>query len=467
MVLSRDWYEGECARQLADAATYRALSPAAAAAVLPRLRRELDQCLGGYGHLLPCQVARYLAATVHTHTRLPAFYVLPKLHKLPRVLPAHLPQLKGRPIVASHSWVTTPASRWLAAVLNDACAAAFPHVLPDSRALVRQLESTPVARGAFLVTFDVESMYPSVDIPLATAACTAVVQPTLRPVVDALLRFVMEGNYFEFAGTTYQQIQGGAMGTPCMPPVANIFMAHCVEAPLRARAAYWPRIYRRLIDDGFFVWEQDRASLDAFLADLNSALPAIHITWQISSTSIACLDLVVAKDLSGAGATVPLVVSTHQKPHNRYLYIPRLSFHRPHTFAGLVRGELIRYAVTNTHAAGFQRLRRMFMRRLLERGFPKAWLQQVFATVSHASRGAHLAAPSRRARAAAQPQPPVFVAHNGPLEMQASLSAVINSVYAQHAQQGAVRTALAGASRVTVAYRTNPSIGALLVRARL
>jgi hypothetical protein len=441
--------------------------PAEAAAVLQRLQRELAQCLGGFGQLLPFQVWRYLAVTLHTHTRLPAFYVLPKIHKLPRVSHALLPLLKGRPIVASHSWVTTPASQWLAEVLNTACAAAYPHVLPDSRALIRDLESMAVAREALLVTFDVESMYPSVDIPLAIAACTAAVQPSLRPVVDALLRFVMGGNFFQFAGTTYQQIQGGAMGTPCMPPVANIFMAHCVEAPLRARAAYWPRAYRRLIDDGFFVWERDRASLEAFLADLNSALPGIRITWQISSTSIACLDLVITKDQSKVGPTVPLVISTFQKPHNRYLYIPRSSFHRPHTFAGFVRGELIRYAVTNTHAAGFQRMRRLFMQRLLARGYSKAWLREVFATVSHASRGAHLAAPRRRARAAAQSQPPVFVASNGPLEMQARLSAVINSVYAQHAQQGEVRAALAGANRITVAYHANPSIGALLVRAQL
>jgi len=164
---------------------------------------------------------------------------------------------------------------------------------------------------------------------------------------------------------------------------------------------------------------------------------------------------------------VPLVVSTYQKPHNRYLYIPRMSFHRAHTFAGFVRGELIRYAVTNSAETGFHRMRRRFMQRLLARGYSKAWLRGVFATVQHASRGAYLNAPGRRVRAAAQSQPPVFVAHNGPLEMRASLSAVVNSVYARHAQHGAVQAAMAGAHRVTVAYRTTPSIGALLVRARL
>jgi len=36
--------------------------------------------------------------------KIPEFYVMPKLHKSP---------IKSRPIVPSHSWVTTEASKWL------------------------------------------------------------------------------------------------------------------------------------------------------------------------------------------------------------------------------------------------------------------------------------------------------------------------------------------------------------------
>ena len=37
--------------------------------------------------------------------------------------------------------------------------------------------------------------------------------------------------------------------------------------------------YKRFIDDGFFIWEQDEASLIAFLQLLNSILPNIRLTW--------------------------------------------------------------------------------------------------------------------------------------------------------------------------------------------
>jgi hypothetical protein len=441
---------------------------AEAASLLPRLRGALAALLMCFQYVVPEPVLKWLRAGMHTHSTLPDFYLLPKLHKLLAVDVAHLPHLTARPIVASHSWVTTPVSTWLADVLNTACAARYPQVLPDSRALITLLESTTVSRNSFLVTFDVESMYPSIDVPLAAEACARAVGGRMSGVVHELLLFVMTNNYFSLGSDVYEQIHGGAMGTPCMPPVANIHMAYWVEARVHAAATYWPRIYKRFIDDGFLVWEQDRASLDAFLLAIGSALPTINITWHVSTTSIAYMDLVITKDLTVSGATVPLVIGTYQKPHNRYLYIPRVSFHRPHVFSGFVRGELIRYAVTNTRAEGFARMQRLFMQRLLDRGYPKAWLDRVFATVSHADRGAHLQAPGRRRRAAAQSQPPVFVSANGPYEMRVSLSAVINSVYQPHAHQHhAVRAALGGVDRVTVAFTAGRSIGAQLVRARL
>ena len=397
VILDRRWYVAECRRQLADTATYQQVPASDVPLLVPGLQQRLAATVWRHALALPGQVQRFLTATAHTHTRLPSFYLLPKIHKLPQVTPQHLPLLRGRPIVAAHSWITTPTSQWLAQVLNAACAQAHPHVLPDSRALIVQLESTHVASGSILVTFDVESMYPSIDTSKAIPACVAAAPQRLRAVVRALLTLVMAGSYLTFQGRVFRQVQGGAMGTPCMPPVANIHMAHWVEAPVRARSAYWPRIFRRFIDDGFFVWERDAASLDAFLAALNTALPGIRLTWHTSTDSIAFMDLVISKGPSLNGASVSLQVSTFQKAHNKYLYVPRGSFHRPHMFTAFVRGELIRYAVTNTHSSGFDRMKALFRERLLDRGYSDASLDPIFASVSHTSRHEHLHT-SRRQR---------------------------------------------------------------------
>ncbi len=169
------------------------------------------------------------------------------------------------------------------------------------------------------------------------------------------------------------------------------------------------------------------------------------------------------------GASVSLQVSTFQKAHNKYLYVPRGSFHRPHMFAAFVRGELIRYAVTNTHSSGFDRMKALFRERLLDRGYSDASLDPIFASVSHTSRHEHLHT-SRRQRGsqgAAQAAAPVFVAANGPAEMHNSLSAAINAAHARFAHDPHVQRAMAGAQRITVAYRNPPSLAARLVRAQL
>jgi len=70
-------------------------------------------------------------------------------------------------------------------------------VLPDSKALVRLLEHTTVGKDAWLVTFDVESMYPSIDNADAVAACAeAAAKGGHRgDMVTAFLSFVMDHGY--------------------------------------------------------------------------------------------------------------------------------------------------------------------------------------------------------------------------------------------------------------------------------
>jgi len=87
---------------------------------------------------------------------------------------------------------------------------------------------------------------------------------------------------------------------------------------------------------------------------------------------------------------VPIMFSTYQKPHNKYLYIPFQSHHRSHVFRAFVRGELIRYAVTNTLSADFLKVAAVFKQRLLARGYPNSFLQPIFDTITHADRQYYL-----------------------------------------------------------------------------
>jgi hypothetical protein len=284
--------------------------------------------------------------------------------------------------------------------------------------------------------------------------------------VQEMLHFVMNNGYCQFDGKFYKQVKGTVMGTPVAPPYSNIYIAACLEAVAKQQSAYWPRIYKRFIDDGFFIWEHGEATLLAFLQLLNSILPNIHLTWKYSQSSIDYMDITVSKRTDCVGPSVGLKVTTYQKPHNQYMYIPWHSFHRRGVFKGFIKAELQRYAVTNTLPADFEHMKALFMQRLLDRGYPLHQLKSWFAAVDHSCRVDMLGKQSQPKQQACQP--PVLVLPNGQFEMRARISDVLNRVYAQHKHIPEVAAIFGGSNaRLIVAYSKNRSLGARLIHARL
>ena len=75
----------------------------------------------------------------------------------------------GRPIAASHSYITRPISTFVDELVKPKIC--MPTVLRDSSELIRLLENTVLPKSnCFLVTADVVSLYPNVDIKKALAA---------------------------------------------------------------------------------------------------------------------------------------------------------------------------------------------------------------------------------------------------------------------------------------------------------
>jgi hypothetical protein len=279
-----------------------------------------------------------------------------------------------------------------------------------------------------------------------------------------MLSFVMDNGYCQFNGQYYKQVHGTVMGTPVAPPYSNIYVASCLEAEAQARSECWPVLYKRFIDDGFFIWERDEASLVAFLQMLNTILPNINLTWNYSQDSIDYMDLTITK-CDTTGPAMGLKVTTYQKPHNQYMYIPYFSFHRRGVFKGFVKAELQRYAVTNTLPADFEHMKALFMQRLVDRGYPVCTLRKWFAAVPHSCRAELLLRPVGIRRKAGVP--PVLVLPNGQFEMTAHIAAVVNRVYAAHRHEPDVAKIFGGATaKLIVAYTKNRSLGARLIRAR-
>ena len=384
----------------------------------------------------------------------PHLYILPKLHKMQ----ALEPPIVGRPIAACHSWITTHLSMYLADLLNSALAK-YDTVLQDRTELISLLEQQEVGVDSWLVTFDVESLYPSIDQEECVQACAEALCTSSgleRAMVEDLLRFVLRNNIVQVEGKYYRQISGGAMGTNCLPQAAQLYLALKWEAVMKEQyGPRFPAIFKRFIDDGVFIWHGSRWGLQYFLQDLNSLLPNINITYTCSQFEVEYLDLVIYKAGPLGALDQRLKVRTHQKPLNRYLYIPFSSFHHSGMFNSFMHAELIRYVVTNSDRVWFDCMVSKFTHRLLRRGYPQAVISAALAKVSYDRRPTYL----HKAPTQSGASPTAFVVPYASGVPDMRLQSLLHTVYMQHPE------AHQYIPRPLVCFTKNRNLGSWLVRA--
>lgn len=388
------------------------------------------------------------------------FYALPKLHKM-----QHMgPPIISRPIAASHSWVTTPVSQLLAHELNGELHK-YDTILRDRNELITLVESTAIPTNAWLVTFDIESLYPNVAQYDCADACAMAVtgSPRHKSMVKDLMLFILQHNVVQYRDRRYLQITGGAMGTPVLPPAAQLYLAIKWEGELKQKLqAQFPTIFKRFIDDGFVVFQGTEQELLVFLQQLNTLLPNIRITFTYSQSSVDVMDTVIYKShLYTTSGMCSLKVRTHQKVLNKYLYIPPSSHHSRNVFSSFVRAELIRYVVTNTDECWYHSMVTKFKHRLLQRGYALAFIDAAIGTVSYADRSKYLShAQHQSAATATAAKGTAFVVPyaGGVSDMQ--LQQLLHSTYMAHPD---VHQHI---SKPFVSFTKCSNLGAMLVHAK-
>jgi hypothetical protein len=394
------------------------------------------------------------------HMKTPAhLYMMPKLHKMRSLTDP----IVGRPIAACHSWVTTNMSKWLADKLN---AALLKHntVLVDRLQLLKELDGITVSKNAWLLTFDVESLYPNVEHEGCIHACASAVSGSAleKSMTQECVRFVLENNVVSVRGKHYKQIFGGAMGTNCMPPAAQLYLAIMWEGKIQQQlGAAFPAFFKRFIDDGFVVFEGSKEELLSFVDTLNTALPNINITHQYSQFQVDFLDLVVYKCMEDAlgdpNGRVRLKVRTHQKVLNKYLYIPYTSFHHHSVFKSFINAELLRYVTTNSDEWWFDSMVRKFTHRLCQRGYPRHLITSIASRVSHSNRHKYL----WHNDSVAAKDRSVLVVPYAQMIPEMGLQKIMHNVW--DAGGEALHAELK--NRPIVAFTKNRNLGALLVKA--
>lgn len=425
-ILKGSWYRDECLRQLSDTDFYlpdRVTTDARGCWDIERAYVSFIRSIDLSG--IPEQQFKFLykdvspllqpdatrrrnrlGATIvppeyQCRWKFPEFYIIPKIHKTP---------IKGRPLVPSHSYITCPMSVFVDFHLQGLIKLDHPgnFILKDSKSFVAELSKLRFDRpgGIVMFTGDVSSLYTNIpmsglnDFSRYVSRFPDVIAPELSLILVSMLSFIMTYNHFTWQDRVYTQNQGVAMGTPCAPSYANLYL-QALETDLfenRLNASTRPLYYKRYIDDIFVILPDDPDIIAEFFDQHAQAYGNLEVTWSSDypldpkRNEIEFLDTVVFKDANFM-FTKQLSFRVHQKVLNRYLYIPYKSCHPKDVLKSWIKTELIRYIRNSSCEAYFLEIQARFAARLRARGYPPSFLRFALKQVQYSDR-ARLLAPS-------------------------------------------------------------------------
>ena len=142
-----------------------------------------------------------------------------------------------------------------------------------------------------------------------------------------MLGLVLDGNIFEFNGDLWQQKIGTAMGSRVAPTYACLFMGYLENKILQAWKGPAPQLWRRYIDDIFFVWSASVEDLELFIKFINEQHPYIKFTATYDSTTktIPFLDMSISINPDGFFET-----DLYKKDTAKVQYLSPASCHPGH-----------------------------------------------------------------------------------------------------------------------------------------
>ncbi|XP_047665625.1 uncharacterized protein LOC113646099 isoform X1 [Tachysurus fulvidraco] len=307
------------------------------------------------------------------------FYLLPKVHKDPKAwtIPFEVPQ--GRPIVSDCGSESYNSAQYVDHFLNP-LSQIHDSYLKDAYDFIEKIRDKSFPGHAFLFTADIESLYTNIDTRLGLEAvreCFNRHPDPCRPddLILQLLEINLTRNDFEFDKQCYLQIQGTAMGKMFAPSYANIYMAYW-ERTLQSKFTERPALYFRYLDDLFGVWSHGPESFDRYVALANSHHGTIRLKAHVHNDSVDFLDTTVFFSPMSENKKT-LLTKVYFKPTDTHCLLHKHSFHPRHTFAGLVKSQLIRFYRICSRREDFEGATLTLFRALRKRGYSKRFLRKI------------------------------------------------------------------------------------------
>ena len=296
--------------------------------------------------------------------RTPNFYLLPKIHK--NTIPP-----PGRPIVSANGCPSERISQFVDHFIQP-LVHKLPSYLRDSTHLINLLTGLRLPDDAILASLDVTSLYtniPNTEGINAAASYLFNYRPPHENPTNAslckLLELVLTTNNFRFDNKEYLQIGGTAMGTKLAPSFANLFMGHLEEKFVYSYPRQ-PFIWKRFIDDIFFVWTYGQPELDKFVTYLNNCHDTIKFTLETSCLKINFLDITITKENDGTVST-----NLYCKPTDSHNYLLYSSEHPRHLLNGIPYSQFVRIKRLCSKPEDFRLNALMLITHFIRRGYPK------------------------------------------------------------------------------------------------
>ena len=188
-------------------------------------------------------------------------------------------------------------------------------------------------------------------------------------IILKFIELVLTSNNLKFQGSHYVQMTGTAMGTKMAPTCANLYMGG-LETDLQNKALYKSLLWRRFIDDIFFLWTHGRAKLEQFYQQCNLFDPNIKFEQIVSDKSIFFLDvLVILKDGK-------IETDLYSKPTDTHQYLNWTSCHPRHTKASIPYSQVLRLRRICSKKEYFDNRTRDLHKILLERGYKNKLVEE-------------------------------------------------------------------------------------------
>ena len=234
------------------------------------------------------------------------------------------------------------------------------------------------------MSFDVQSLYPSITNPQAIDTITywnnklKLYDNEQIIFIQQLIQLIQSTSYTKYKHIIAKQINGLAIGACNSGDLANLVLLQYENENIKIINECV--LFKRFIDDTFTVMYEDNA-IDTILKIIQIYPPNIKLTidkvcLESGALRTVFLDMMVHKCISQNGWYI-LRTSVYEKPLNLYSYASFNSNHTTASKTGMIRGELIRFIVLSSTEELYNVQKRTFLRRLTQRGYPGWFIRKV------------------------------------------------------------------------------------------